>query len=186
MRRMLFAALILALLCGCSPNAREPDGLALVRVLGVDGASPVTLTAVCGSSDGQEPVRGGCTGESFGLARSRLPWMEGREELALTSVSYLLVGRDADLTAVLFAVLEDQELGASATVWLAGDGAAAALEACEDPAAQMELLARQGVEAPTVAKTLGALLTDGSVLLPVVVQRDGRLILQGEVRWDEQ
>lgn len=186
MRQTLLAALTLALLCGCSPNAREPDDLALVRVLGVDGASPVTLTAVCGSSNGQEPVRGSCTGESFGLARSRLPWMEGREELALTSVSYLLVGRDADLPAILFAVLEDQELGASATVWVAGDGAAVALEACEDPAAQMELLARQGVEAPTVAETLGSLLTDGSVLLPVVNQWDGQLSLQGEERWDEQ
>jgi hypothetical protein len=101
-------------------------------------------------------------------------------------VGYLLVGRDADLVAVLFAVLEDQEMGASATVWVAETGAAEVLKECKDPAASLELLTRQGGQAPTVAKALGALMTDGEVLLPVVAQEDGRLIWRGEEQWDEQ
>ena len=49
MRRwpVLLAALLF-LLSGCAPQARELDGMALVRVLGVDGGEEVTLTAVCG------------------------------------------------------------------------------------------------------------------------------------------
>src|SRR5699024_10956811 len=49
LKRMWMLALSLALvLCGCAPTAREPDQLALVRVLGVAGSGPVELTAVCG------------------------------------------------------------------------------------------------------------------------------------------
>lgn len=179
MKRLCWAAALL-LLCGCSANAREPENLALVRVLGADGASPVTVTAVW-EGDGQAAV----TDESFGLARDRLPWA-GEKELALTSVSWLVVGRDADLTALLFAVLEDRELGASVTIWLAEEGAAAALAECVDPAADLELLVRQGVEAPTAARALGTLQTEGSVLLPVVTAREGRLTLGGEERWNEE
>lgn len=185
MKRLVLGLAALLLFSGCSANAREPDDLALVRVLGVDGASPVTLTAVCGGVDQQDPARGSCTGESFGLARTQLPW-SGSEELALTSVSWLLVGDDADLTAVLFAVLEDQELGASAKVFVADGGAAKVLEGCRDPAADLELLSRRQVSAPTAAKALGTLLTEGSVLLPVVTEREGRLVLGGEVRWNGQ
>lgn len=180
MKRLCWAGLALVLLCGCSANAREPDRLALVRVLGVDGASPVTLTAVC--ADGG---RAAVAGETFSLARYRLPWA-GEEELALTNVSWLAVGRDVDLTAALYAILEERELGASMTVWLADEGAAALLENCTDPAADLELLKKQGVQAPTAAKTLGMLRTEGSVLLPVVTAREGRLTLRGEERWNEQ
>ena len=51
MRRAVALLAGLLLLSGCVPNAREPAELALVRVLGVDGGGPVTLTAVCGGSD---------------------------------------------------------------------------------------------------------------------------------------
>lgn len=176
------AAAALALLSACATSAREPDNLALVRVLGVDGAGPVTLTGVCGGTNQEDGSRGACRDESFSLARERLPWSAG-EELALTSVSYLLLGRDADLRAVLFGVLEDRELGASATVWIAGEGAAAALERCRDPATDLELLLRQGVRPPTAAQALAALCTDAEVLLPVVTARGGRLSIQGEEVW---
>lgn len=184
MRRMLLTALALVTLTGCSPNAREPADLALVRVLGVDGASPVVLTAVCGSAAGQEPIRGSCRGESLDIALARLPWVED-EELGLASVSYLVCGADADLTAVLFAVLEDRELGPSAGVWLT-ESSEALLEDCRDPAAELELLAKQGVQAPTAAGALGTLLTQGGVLLPVLAVLDGKLTVQGEVRWSER
>ena len=166
---------------GCGPLAREPDNLALVRVLGVDGAGPVTLTGVCGGANQQDVSRGSCRAETFGLARERLPGA-GAEELALTSVGYLLIGRDADLMAVLFAVLEDQELGASATVWVTPN-ASAALDSCEDPATDLELLLRQNIQAPTAAQALAALSTEGEVVLPVVEAEAGRLSLRGETVW---
>ena len=52
MRRWLLVGIGLAvLLAGWQPAPKEPEGLALVRVLGVDGAGPVVLTAVCGGED---------------------------------------------------------------------------------------------------------------------------------------
>ena len=183
MKRMLAAAAMAGiLLCGCGPSAREPDHLALVRVLGVDGAGPVTLTGVCGGANQTDISRGVCRDETFGLAREQLPW-SSQEELSLTSVGYLLIGKDADLLAVLFAVLEDQELGASATVWIASEGAQAALSACEDPATDLELLLRRGMPAPTAAQALAAVCADGEVILPVVTAREGRLSAEGEKLW---
>lgn len=156
-----------ALLAGWRPAPREPEGLALVRVLGADGPGPVALTAVCGGDGGEAPSRGRAAGESFDAALEGLPW-SGEEELSLTSVSYLVVGRDVELREVLLAVLRDRELGASATVWLAEEGAAALLDRCPDPAAGLDLLARQGVEAPTAAQAL-ARLEGGEVLsLPLL------------------
>ena len=181
MRRVMLLGAALTLLCGCSPNAREPDNLALVRVLGVDGASSVILTAVCSGTDG---ARGSCGGESFEQARERLPW-SGTAELTLSSVSYLVVSAGVPLASVLLDVLEDHEMGASATVWLAGQSAEAVLEGCEDPVGGMELLTQQGVSAPTVAQALGALMTEGRVLLPVVTQQRGCIMFGGEAQWSE-
>lgn len=180
---VLCAALLLTLLPGCSSVAREPDNLALVRVLGVDGSGPVTLTAVCGGSDQEDVGRGGSTGADFEAARELLPWSGQGEELSLTGVSYLLVGPDADLTSLLFAVLEDSDLGASATVWLAEGGAAALLAACGDPAADLELLSLRGVTGPTAAQALAALTTDGVVELPCLGETDGRITERGVSRW---
>ena len=183
MRRMAALLLCLLLLSGCPPTAREPADLALVRVLGVDGAAPVTLTAVCGGSDQEDPGRGRCTGVSFSQAKAELPW-SGREELSLTSVSYLVIGPEADLLAVVLAVLNDAELGASATVWLAEDGAGALLDRCDDPASDLELLTMQGAAAPTVAQTAAALAAEGRAALPKLVERDGRAEAQGEAVWE--
>ncbi len=182
---MALALAAALLLTGCGPAAREPDDLALVRVLGVDGAGPVALTAVCGGVNQEDVSRGTCLGESFGLALGALPW-SGRQELALNSVGYLLVGGDADLTAVLFGVLEDEEIGAGATVWAAEGGAGALLADCGDPASDLELLERRDIRAPTVAQALAALSTDGKVLLPVVGMGEGKLVWRGETLWKER
>lgn len=183
MKRLTLALIPLLLLCSCAPVAREPDNLALVRVLGVDGSGPVTLTAVCGGTDEKKISRGIAAGADFLEARRQLPWSGEGVELSLTGVSYLLVGPEADLQAVLFAVLEDADLGATATVWLAEDGAAKLLDAGDDPAADLELLALQGVRAPTVAQAVAALSTEGSVSLPCLVERDGRLEERGMMGW---
>ncbi len=86
MRRLWALAAALCLLGGCAAHAREPDGLALVQVLGVDGGMGVTLTAVCGGLDQKDENRGEARAADFDGARHSLPWA-GREEMALTSLS---------------------------------------------------------------------------------------------------
>ena len=181
MRRMLCLAAGLMLLCGCGVAAKEPDHMALVRVLGVDGAGPVELTAVCGGTDQENQSRGACTGTDFEAARGKLPW-SGDMELALVSVSYLLVGCDTDLEQLLQAVLEDAELGATATVWLTGD-AGELLAESDDPASELELLTRSGVAAPTVAEAYAQLCAGRAVALPRLQGQNGRLICVGDGVW---
>ena len=156
------------LLAGWRPVPREPERLALVRVLGVDGAGPLTLTAVCGRDGEEGPSRGRCTGGSFEQALEQLPW-SGEEELSLTSVSYLVVGRDVDLREVLTAVLRNEELGASATVWLADQGGGALAMSCRDPASGLDLLKRRGIEAPTAVEALARLESGEILTLPLLV-----------------
>ncbi len=168
MRKWALLAVGLAvILAGWRPAPREPEGMALVRVLGVDGAGPVTLTAVCGGDDQENQSRGRCAGRDFGQALEGLPW-SGEEELSLTSVSYLVVGRDVDLKQTLLAVLRNRELGASASVWLAEEGAGALLDGCGDPAGRLDLLTRQGVEAPTAVRALAALERGKALVLPLL------------------
>lgn len=180
MRKWLLVCIGLAvLLAGWRPAPKEPEGLALVRVLGVDGPGPVTLTAVCGGGDQGDQSRGRCTGEDFAQAVECLPW-SGEKELSLTSVSYLIVGRDVDLEQVLLGALRNEELGAACTVWLAEEGAAALLDGSPDPASGLELLERRGVEAPTVVQALAALYGGKSLSLPLL---DGAG--PGLIDWEE-
>ena len=125
MRKWLLAGIALVvLLTGWHPVPKEPEGLALIRVLGVDGAGPVTLTAVCGGEDQEgNQSRGRCTGASFEEALEEVRW-SGEEELSLTSVTYLIVGREVELESVLLAALRNEKLGAAARVFLAEGGAA--------------------------------------------------------------
>ena len=181
MRKWLLVCIGLAvLLAGWRPAPREPEGLALVRVLGVDGVGPVRLTAVCGGEDQGDQSRGQCEGTGFETALACLPW-SGKEELSLTSVSYLIVSRDVELEQVLLGALRDEELGAASTVWLAEEGAAALLEGCEDPAKGLELAERRGVEAPTVVEALAALYGgDGPCLPLLTVGKDGPVVIDWE------
>ena len=181
MRKWLIVVIALAvLLAGWSPASKEPEGLALVRVLGVDGAGPVVLTAVCGGEDQEDPSRGQCAGTDFDGALSGLPWAGGRSELSLTSVSWLIVGRDVDLETVLTAALRDEEIAAAATVWRAEEGAAELLERCDDPASALELLERRGIEAPTVVQALAALEKEELALPLLAGRREGPILLDWE------
>ena len=182
MKKLILYAAALALLSGCAPNAREPDGLALARVLGVDGAGPVTLTAVCGGTDQDGGARGSADGANLEAARQALPWA-GEREMALTNLSYIIIGMDADAGAAAAWVMADRELSPSAAMWLTED-AAALLDGSGDPAARLEVLMDSGVSAPTAAEVLAALETFGWVELPVLESMDGELRVVRTVRWE--
>ena len=184
MRKWLLAGVALVvLLTGWHPVPKEPEGLALVRVLGVDGPGPVTLTAVCGGEDQEsDQSRGQCTGSDFEKALEELPW-SGEEELSVTSVTDLIVGRDVELESVLLTALRNEKLGASATVWLGSGGAAALLASCEDPASALELLERQGIEGPTVVEALAALYRGDELRLPLLAAGADGLTLIDWVEW---
>ena len=184
MKKWLLAAAALAvLLAGWHPVPKEPEGLALVRVLGVDGSGPVTLTAVCGGADQEgDQSRGRCTGADFEKSLEKMPW-SGEEELSLTSVTYFIAGRDVDLENVLLTALRDEKLGANVTVWLGPDGAAALLGGCEDPASELELLERQGVRGPTVVEALAALYEGEGLRLPTLTANKDGLTLSGWAEW---
>ena len=73
-----------------------------------------------------------------------------------------------ELRDVLLAVLRNEELGASATVWLAEEGAAALLSRCDDPASGLDLLTRQEMEVPTVVEALARLEAGETLCLPLL------------------
>ena len=184
MRKWLPAGIALVvLLAGWHPVPKEPEGLALVRVLGVDGAGPVTLTAVCGGEDQErDRSRGQCTGAGFEQALSALPW-SGEEELSVTSVTDLIAGREVELESILLAALRNEKLGASASLWLAEEGAAALLGSCEDPASALELLERQEIKGPTVVEALAALYRGDELRLPVLAAGEDGMMLIDWVEW---
>lgn len=184
MKKWLLAGVALVvLLTGWHPVPKEPEGLALIRVLGVDGPGPVTLTAVCGGEDQEgNQSRGQCIGADFEKALAGVRW-SGEEELSLTSVTYLIVGRDVELESVLLAALRNEELGANAAVWLSDGGAAELLESCEDPASALELLERQGFKGPTVVEALAALYEGDGLCLPLLTEEKDSLILVDWMEW---
>lgn len=180
-RRVLWGALLCLLLTGCAPHADEPEGLTLVRVLGVDGGGPVTLTAVCAAPDQAEPLLGSVSGGDFASAREGLPW-SGEREMALTSLSYLIISKDVDLKEVLTCVLNDRELSPAALVWVTEDPSAL-LEGCEDPVSRLEVLLEGGAAPPTAAEALAELVSFGEVTLPALTLSGGKMEWKGTVCW---
>ena len=175
---LLLCAALAVLLAGWRPAAKEPEGLALVRVLGVDGPGPVRLSAVCGGEDQGDQSRGSCAGADFGQALAGLPW-SGEEELSLTSVSYIIVGRDVELRAGLLCGLPTGVRGAAATFGLAEDGASAVRAGCADPASGLDLLTRKGSGAPTAAEALAKLERGEGLTLPLLAG-DGPVLIDWE------
>lgn len=185
MKRLPALSLLFLVLTGCASVAREPDNMTLVQVLGIDGSGPVIFTAVSG--DEQNGMsRGSVRGNDFQQARENIPWCGKGTELSVTGVSYLVLGQEVDLYSVLMGVMEDSDLGASATVWTVQGSAAALLGNADDPAADLQLLSLKGTMAPTVAQTLFALTTDGGVELPCLGEKNGRIEERGTVLWSDK
>ena len=180
-RTILALGTAFCLLSGCAPHAEEPQGLALARVLGVDGGEEITLTVLCPGQLGEEPVVGQVSAPEFCAARAILP-AAGEREVALANLSYLIINKEADLAAVLLEVLWDREMSPSATVWYAED-AAELLEEGADPAGRLEVLSDHGADAPTVVNALAKLEHCGAVRLPVLEVEDGQIVERGSVLW---
>jgi hypothetical protein len=160
----------------------------LVQVLGVDWTDDgVTLTAV------SDPGQGGgetclltASGSDLAQAQAALKGA-GEEYVALTHVAQLVVGADADLTAVLDAALGETALGQGATVWLTAEGTANRLLEGADGAARrlssMEL--NSGVTPVTVLQGRMRLAEYGWVELPTLARAGETLTDAGSTRIEE-
>ena len=78
-RRVLALGAAFCILSGCAAHAGEPQGVAPVQVLGVDGGEEITLTALSPGQQGEEPVVGPVSAPEFSAARSLLPGAGERE-----------------------------------------------------------------------------------------------------------
>lgn len=171
--------LLCALLVGCAPHGGEPDGLVLARALGVDGG---VVRAVC--IDGQ----GTCTveqaaGENFAAARAALPGA-GERKVALTNLSYIIIGKETDLETVLTTILNDRELSPGALVWCA-ENAGELLGQGDGVLGRLEVLAGESA-VPTTAEALAALETEGRVELPCLVLKEMGIEEEGTVGWEKK
>lgn len=171
--------LLCTLMAGCAPHGREPDGLALARALGVDGG---TVRAVCIDGQGTCAVEQ-ATGADFAAARAALPGT-GERKVALTNLSYIIIGKGTDLEAVLTAILNDRELSPGAQVWCAED-AGELLEQGAGALGRLEVLAGERM-IPTVAEALAALETEGRVELPRLVLKETGIEEEGTAGWEKK
>lgn len=192
MKRVLawLAALFLLTGCDAKPFARELEATMLVQVLGVDWAEGrVELTAAC------DPDAGGGTatpvisasGADFEDAKSALQ-AAGEEYVSLTHVTQIVLGEEADLSAVLEAALEESALGQSATVWIAEKRSARELmwEVNGGAKRLSSIELNSGVEAVTVLQSRMRLEERGWVEVPVLTATDAGLELAGTVIFSEE
>lgn len=133
---LLLAAATLGLLSGCGvgvslPYAREIEGTAFVRVLGVDvsgdRAAALAVTAAAEEAGAPEPVVFGGSADTLSAAVLSLE-TEGTGEVSLAYVGQLLLGEGAAQRGAAEAInyaLQDGTIGLDATVWVVRGGAAA-------------------------------------------------------------
>ena len=153
MKKTLILALALLFLAGC--GGRELANVSLVRTLGIDGAGPVTVTAVAGEE-------------------------EERSLFHCEGVGQVVLGESATARALWDEVVH-RDSGYGATVWLAEQGSAyGLLSEADDPAGRLKHLEESGVAAPSLLEAVSALTRDGKVTVPVVGLRGGEIQVTGE------
>lgn len=151
--------------------------VSLVRTLGVDGAGPVTVTAVAGAEEERELFC--CGGEDVIAAQKTLETL-GTERLAVTHVGQLVLGETAAVRTLWDEVVH-RDSGYGATVWLTEKGSAyGLLSGADDPAGRLKHLEESGVAAPSLMEAVSALAREGRVTVPVVGLRDGEIQITGE------
>lgn len=175
MKKTLILALALLFLAGC--GGRELANVSLVRTLGIDGAGPVTVTAVAGVEEERSLFH--CEGEDVVAAQGTLETL-GTERLAVTHVWQVVLGESATARALWDEVVH-RDSGYGATVWLAEQGSAyGLLSEADDPAGRLKHLEESGVAAPSLLEAVSALTRDGKVTVPVVGLRGGEIQVTGE------
>lgn len=175
MKKLLVLAISLLFLAGC--GGKELSNVSLVRTLGIDGAGPVTVTAVAGEE--AERALFHCEGEDVIAAQKTLETL-GTERLAVTHVGQVVLGESAAVRALWDEVVH-RDSGYGATVWLAeGSSAYGLLSEADDPAGRLKHLEESGVAAPSLLEAVSALARDGKVTVPVVGLRGGEIQVTGE------
>lgn len=181
-RLIAISLMLVSLLTAC--GGRELADVTLIRVLGVDGAGPLELTAL---GDGEEDAVYRTVGDDLPAAEAGLNEL-GTTRLEVTHVGQLVLGPDADAGQILYQAVTDRKSGYGATVWLCREGlsAAALLEGAQAPSARLEALQENGgAGAPTVLEALSTLSRTGRVSLPVVALERGEVCLAGRATVEE-
>lgn len=179
MKRIFACLPLLLLLSGCEamPYPRELENTLLMRMLGVDQTrESVVVTAADIPENGGEETLLSATGKDLEESCRKLK-ESGEEYVALTHVTQIVVGVDSDLRTVLEAVLEQRELGQSATVWRAEETAKGLMEQAGGGAKRLTSmeLNRPELESLTVLEAMAELEQTGEVVLPGLGVREGVL-----------
>ena len=179
MKRMAVCCLACLLLCGCGalPYPRELENTLLMRVLGVDQSwDEVVVTAANIPEKGEEKISLTAKGKDLEESCQRLK-ETGEEYVALTHVTQIVIGEDSDLQAVLQAVLEQKEVGQTATVWRCEGTAWETMEKTGGGAKRLTSLElnQSGLKTVTVLEALAQLEETGEVALPELTVKDGAL-----------
>lgn len=175
MKKAVLLAAGLLFLTGC--GGRELANVSLVRTLGIDGAGPVTVTAVAGEEE--ERALFSCEGEDVIAAQEKLETL-GTERLAVTHVGQVVLGEEASVETLWDEVVH-RESGYGATVWVSEESSAyALLSEAEDPAGRLKHMEESGAAAPSLLEAVSALAREGKVTVPVVGLRGGEIEVTGE------
>lgn len=175
-RLILISLTLVSLLTAC--GGQELSDVTLIQTLGVDGKTPVKLTAV-----GEDESDAACYrawGGDLVQARERLKKL-GRTRLEVTHVAQLVLGPDVPVEEVLRQELANRESGYGATVWLTrSEPAGELLAQAADPCKRLKAMEKNGsVEAPTLLEALSTLTREGQVTLPVLAREGEELTAAG-------
>ena len=182
MKRIWICLPILLGLAGCEmlPFARELESTMLVQVLGVDWTQDgITLTGADDPGTGEGGVLS-ASGKTMKEAEKNLKGM-GEQYVSLTHVTQLVLGAQTDLAQVLASALEKNELGQSATVWIAREGTAKELmESVGGGGKRLSSIElNSDAEPVTVLQSLMRLSEWGRVELPVLAAEGETLVYAG-------
>lgn len=172
----LISLTLTGLLAAC--GGQELSDVTLIQTLGVDGKTPVELTAVGEGESDAACYR--AWGGDLAQARERLKKL-GRTRLEVTHVAQLVLGPDVPVEEVLRQELANRESGYGATVWLTrSEPAGELLAQAADPCKRLKAMEQNGsVAAPTLLEALSALTREGEVTLPVLAREGEELTAAG-------
>ena len=178
---LIIISLIVSLaVIGPAAGSQELIEVTLIQTLGVDGAGPVTLTAVAPADEEDMPQKYRTRGENLAQARDSLKEL-GHTRLEVTHVAHMVLGPDALVEEILWEELNDRASGCDARVWLTdGESAVELLANIYEPCKRLKALEDNGsTKAPTLLEALSTLTREGQVALPVLTRQGDDLMVSG-------